>query len=59
MELYNKQDGQRYAVSTEEDGRGGFMIVARPTNPRKPDIHTFCMHYRSVAEFCEEWEDTD
>lgn len=55
MKLKNKTNGEVYLVSTETDGRT-FMIFAKPFNH---DLAVYCMHYRTLAEFCEEWEDVD
>lgn len=54
MELRNKDDGVIYHVRTEDDHHEGFMIFATTTSSLGED---FCMHYRSLKEFNEEWED--
>lgn len=56
MELKNKKDGKKYWVSAENDGHFGFMIFARAGGGQATN---FCMHYRSLKEFCGEWEDAD
>ncbi len=56
MELRNKKDGKKYWVSTENDEHFGFMIFARAGGGQATN---FCMHYRSLKDFYEEWEDTD
>lgn len=57
MKLKNKRDGKKYLVSTEEDGHRGFVIFASLEG--HPEIYDgdFCMHYRSLAEFLDDWED--
>lgn len=57
MRLRNKTDDLCYIVTTEDDGYGGFMIKATPIATDLPGVSSFCMHYRSLVEFCEEWED--
>lgn len=56
MQLKNKQDNETYMVSTESDAHGGFMIFAKKSTSYS-DTSSFCMHYRSLAEFNDEWED--
>lgn len=53
MELRNRSDGDIYIVSTETDD-GGFMILARSIDNKHP---AFFMHYRTLNEFTEDWED--
>lgn len=55
MELRNRSNGGIYEVSTETDG-GGFMIYAKARNIT---LDSFCMHYRSLEEFNNDWEDVD
>lgn len=54
MRLKNKTDNAIYNVSTETDNFSGFMIMARALSEENDD---FVMHYRSLEEFTEEWED--
>lgn len=56
MQLKNRQNGNIYWIRTETDNYEGFMIHA--SGARGVD-DTFCMHYRSLADFLEEWEDPD
>lgn len=58
MILLNRRDRTEYLVSTEDDGQGGFMIMATPLAP-EPDAHRFVMHYDTLRELCEDWEDID
>lgn len=55
MKLRNRRNGLIYYVQTEDDSHGGFCIFARSIPDRKRD--SFVMHYRTLAEFNEEWED--
>lgn len=57
MQLKNKEDGEVYKVTTEADGHSGFMIFAESGNRFARD--SFCMHYQSLKEFTDEWEDVD
>lgn len=58
MELKNKKDGKLYHVRTEDDQHGGFMVFASEIGTSFFD-RDFCMHYRTLAELCEEWEDIE
>ncbi len=58
MRLVNKKDRAIYDVSTADDGHGGFMIFAEVVywdNSRLS--HDHYMHYRTLAEFNNDWED--
>lgn len=55
MRLRNKNNGRIYKVRTETDNFGGFMIYAVDSNFN--DNQNFVMHYRTLEEFCNEWED--
>lgn len=55
MRLRNKTDNAIYNVSTETDNFKGFMIFAEAELSEEND--DFVMHYRSLEEFNEEWED--
>lgn len=62
MKLRNKIDGHIYYVSTYSDEYDGFVIFARAelsyvTLDGTVGGKDFCMHYRSLAEFNDEWED--
>lgn len=55
MHLKNKHDGGTYLVRTENDNHDGFMVFAKCiSNLDEPD---FCMRYRSLDDFNDEWED--
>lgn len=54
MELRNKEDGEIYHVETQDDD-GRFRVFA----VRFPDNYSFVMHYRSIEEFLNDWEDLD
>lgn len=56
MQLKNKQTGNVYLVRTETDGYEGFMVHASRADGVDD---AFCMHYRSLASFYDEWEDVD
>lgn len=56
MRLRHKLDGTIYNVRTESDYHDGFFIFAYNQDPSTPD---FCMHYRSLQEFTDDWEDVD
>ncbi len=53
MELINRNNHAIYHVSTVEDD-GGFYIYAQPNNH---NVSSFYMHYHSLEEFCEDWDD--
>lgn len=57
MQLKNKEDGEIYWVITEDDKHEGFMIYAKCASSYSRN--DFCMHYRSLAEFNEDWQDVD
>lgn len=58
MRLRNKTDNAIYNVSTETDNFKGFMIFAEAeTLAGHVGGDDFVMHYRSLEEFTEEWED--
>lgn len=66
MDLRNKHDKLPYIVMTECDEHEGFLITAVPWQPNTDsndlnnalkEAKTFCMHYRTLQEFCDEWED--
>lgn len=56
MKLRNKKDHAIYNVRTEADGRDGFFIFAFNESADNVD---FCMHYLTLKEFTDEWEDID
>lgn len=56
MQLKNKKDGRVYHVRTEEDGSSGFMIFALSGDM---DTTDFCMHYCSLKDFNDEWEEIE
>lgn len=58
MHLKNKENGKLYLVRTEDDRHGGFMIFATEVANKLP-FDSFCMHYRTLAEFCRDWDDID
>lgn len=58
MDLRNKKDKQIYTVRTEDDRHGDFRIYATPRNLAQLD-KSFVMHYKTLAEFCGDWEDID
>lgn len=58
MELRNRQNKCIYIVSTVDDENEGFYIFAEVFKGITKD-KTFFMHYRSLAEFCDDWEDVD
>lgn len=53
MDLMNRNNHAIFHVTTVEDDNG-FCIYAQPRNH---NISSFCMHYRSLEEFNEEWDD--
>lgn len=57
MELRNKKDGNVYDVNTEADLES-FYILARAHDQRIKNANFF-MHYRSLQEFTDDWEDID
>lgn len=53
MQLRNRNNGGIYDVRTEMDD-GKFVIYAKS---QSLNLDSFCMHYHSLAEFNDEWED--
>lgn len=58
MILRNKEDKQIYLIKTEDDRHGEFRIYAVPKNCVMLN-KSFVMHYRTLKEFTDEWEDVD
>lgn len=58
MDLRYKENHLIYHVSTVDDEVDGFYIFAEVIEGHTKDV-TFFMHYRSLAEFCNDWEDVD
>lgn len=56
MKLHNKETGKDYTVTTEDGNDIHFRIYAVPVDGSDD---SFVMSYRSLAEFCKEWEDAD
>ncbi len=61
MKLKNKNDGRIYRVLTESDCHGLFRIFATPLDEvvESVDEAQFVMHYRTLADFCKDWEDVE
>lgn len=58
MKLKNKKDGRIYKVTTEDDRHRTFRIFAIPVDALDFD-EQFVMHYRTLADFCKDWEDAE
>lgn len=56
MKLHNKETNKDYNVTTEDGNESMFRIFAVPVDGGHD---SFVMGYRSLEEFCDEWEDAD
>lgn len=56
MQLRYRSNDKEYIVATEDGQDAGFRIWASPLDPDEDD---FVMHYNSIAEFCDDWEDIE